>query len=264
MTPATLALTILFVAEDPSAPVVAVELVEAEGRRSAVVVLIGDTGPGDAAAQVVALTDSDGRAPRALSGLPLPPTGASLTPAVDGVVVTIEDVGSDWLPLFAAPAPPPSTPKNKASAKPKPSPWPWPPPDIAVADARTLRLFVPAVVDGASTPASVHGVGLRAQGAAVTFTRPITTAVAATLAGVDIDATPPTLVTTPSTSTTSTTLCAPPAHTVQRFTQSTLTTARCLGSPHAGLVVARVTGTRFGDVAARDRPATGIIAWRGP
>jgi hypothetical protein len=143
---------------------------------------------------------------------------------------------------------------------------PWPPPSLPVAAPTTLRLFVPAVVDGEVGPATLHGAdGLRIPGVAVAWRQSFadTGTVAVSSIGADVDASPPTLlVEAPASGTSSPTgPCASLASSVlQRLTLSVVGAPVCV----AGLVVARLVGTRFGDLPTGDRGSHGMLVGASP
>ena len=267
MSPAVLALSILFVADDAALPSVLVELVEKPGARQATLLMIDD----DQLPITVEVADSGGRASLVRADWPQVPGGVSVSPAVDGVIVTFDDAGA-WTPLFvSAPPQPVLDAKGRPAKVTKPpvlaSTLPWPPPSLPVAASTTLRLFVPAVVDGEVGPATLHGAdGLRVAGVALAWRQSFADVgtVAVSSVGADVDASPPTvLVEGPVSAIASLTgdPCAPGASSVlQRLTRSMVGAPVCI----AGLVVARLAGTRFGDLPASDRRSHGLVVLQAP
>lgn len=266
MTPAVLALSILFVADDAALPSVLVQLVEQPGARQATLAMVDD----DAAPVTVEVADAGGRASLVRADWPQVPGGVSVSPAVDGVIVTFDDAGA-WTPLFVAVPPPPvldakGRPAKATKPKALASTLPWPPPSLPVASPTTLRLFVPAVVDGEVGPATLHGAdGLRIPGVAVAWRQRFadTGTVAVSSVGADVDVSPPTLlVEAPASGMSSPTgPCAPLASSVlQRLTRSVVGVPVCV----AGLVVARLVGTRFGDLPPGDRVSHGLLVGAAP
>ena len=244
MTPTVLALSVLFLADDPTLPAVVVEVKESPARQLTLFVVDDDHPPVTMQLNERADAGAVARLPR----WPLLPGGASLTPAVDGVVLTIDDAGA-WTASFAT-APTPTTKTTKTKAKtPK---HPWPPPTLPVAGDNALRLFLPAVVDGQPTSASLHGSGgLVVAGTAVVWQRVLAPQLI-TLAGADLDVTTPTVVDVvmPAGA------CAPvPTTLLQRETHVVASAPGCA----AGFAVSVVNGQRFADAKAGDLPARGVL-----
>ena len=118
MTPAALLLTILFVAEDPDVGAVVVEVVEdGAGRHADVVVVRAGVGVS------ASINGPRAEGSRRLRDWPLPPPGASFTPAVDGLVISFDEVGDWQLPLPSANGAP--DPKAKKPTRSR-SCWPIP------------------------------------------------------------------------------------------------------------------------------------------
>lgn len=252
ITPAALALTILFLADDPTLPAVVVEVRETPAR-TVTIFFVDENNP-----STVQLGDS---ASDAVAGStlrwPLLPRGASLTPAVDGVILTIDDAGA-WTTAFQPPAPPPTTTtKGKTgTAKKAASSHPWPPPSLPTATASTLRLFVPTVVDGVAGSASLHGQGFAVAGTAVAWERPLSPQLV-TIAGTDVDLSAPTIAATAAPAGE----CAPVATIVlQPTTVSAASPPACAG----GFAVSVVNGTRYAEKKAGDLPARGILIVAAP
>jgi hypothetical protein len=182
---AALVLTLLFVPDpsvDPSVPSVVLDIVEdARERRADVFVLPPRSpSPGSTLAtgnpRVLHLASPSMGTPLALRSLPLAPEGASVVDVMDGVVVTIDDLGV-WLP-----APPPAAESSHlplaagveslhrrvapASAR-EPVPSLETPPaaerttdngeaPLPVASSSSLRVLVPTIVPGEAVPATLH------------------------------------------------------------------------------------------------------------
>lgn len=251
---AALALTVVFVADDGRLPALSLELVEQSGSRSLVAALVSPT----TAPEGLERRQPVGRAVLPAGAWPIGPTGTSVVPAVDGVIVTIDDAGA-WAAAFA---PPPSAPAEKPTkaTKPLPSPHAWPPPSLPVAGPRALRLLLPAVVDGAPMSASLHLPGGGAvPGYAVAFTRVVDgdgVAVARAdgegAAGVEVGAarvTASTPMTPCGTATVSVLL---------RQASGEAGPALCM----ADLEIRGFGGLRHGDQPAKDRAARGVVLRR--
>jgi hypothetical protein len=123
------------------------------------------------------------------------------------------------------------------------------------------------VVDGEVGPATLHGAdGLRVAGVAVAWRQSFADVgtVAVSSVGADVDASPPTvLVEAPASGIASQTgdPCAPvPSSVLQRLTRSMVGAPVCI----AGLAVARLVGTRFGDLPASDRRSHGLVVLQAP
>jgi hypothetical protein len=267
---AALTLTLLFVPDEPRAPVVALEIVEtSEGRTLDVVVAPAPAADGAAIPPLTAHRRSppvDGST--RLRSLPVAPEGAAVADVVDGVLVTVDDLGR-WVPA-AAPAVVAAPKKGGAPVPGPPSSLPQPP-ALPVASAQALRVFVPTIVEGRSAPASLHGVG--ADGAPQTFAghaivvaRP-RNVLALTVADVDqgnaaahvFDASVPVLTGNLADRCTeaSTRVGAEPLA-LQRGTHLQLDGVACVG----GLVVGTGHGTRLGERPEQDRPARGGVLVR--
>ncbi len=266
---AALVLTLLFVPDEPRAPVVVVALQEqAHARVADVVVVPADPARG---AVVAHLSGPGSDGVWGLRTLPIPPPGASLTEAVDGFVVTVDDVGV-WAPTAPVVAAGPAPRSDKKASKPAPSSLAAPP-GLAVASPRSLRLFVPVAQPGRPQPASLHGV---VDGALIVFPgsalvdvagrRPLALSVA-DVAEVDggrgvahvFDASVPVVdeglvqrCRAPSSPATE------PLRALQRATHLTLAAPVCIGT----LVVAAGAGLRLADQPSRDRPARGVVVVR--
>ena len=245
MTPTILALSVLFLADDPTLPAVVVEVKESAARQLTVFVVDDDHAPVTMQLNERANPAVGARLPR----WPLLPQGASLTPAVDGVVLTIDDAGS-WTAGFATT----TTTATKTSAKSKaPTPkHPWPPPSLPVAGDNAMRLFLPAVVDSQPTSASLHGNnGLVVAGTAVVWQRPLAPQLI-TLAGADLDVSPATTVSVAAVEG----ACAPvPTLLLQRETHVVASVPACA----AGFAVSVVNGQRYANAKAGDLPARGVL-----
>jgi hypothetical protein len=186
-------LTVVFLAQDPTLPSLVVQVSDGDVRELTLFVVDDDSAP-----HTVQLREQPTERSAALPRWPLPPTGASLTAAVDGVIITIDDAGA-FSPLT------PSSPAAPTKTRSTPSTTlPWPPPSLPVAGPRTLRLFVPTVVDGTSTPATLHGQGFVIAGAAMAFEGPLPTALLTWRDGEVIRRVPEVVFTTPATD-----ACAP-------------------------------------------------------
>ncbi len=248
MTPAALVLTLLFVADDPQVPSVVVDVVEdATGRRVDVVVVGAGSGFSSS------LRDGPAEGSRQLRSWPLMPRGASLTPAADGLVLTIDDAGA-WQPAATTPT---TTPTTTGTPKKAPKPPTNPAPALPVANDRSLRLFLPSVVDERPATASLHGTRTRATGSVLILQRPAAS-VALTVSGVEADG-GDALVTgarpvcggAPMTGAND----AAATTVVQALTRSVTTSIRCGGT----LVVATLAGKRFGDRPDKDKEARGLL-----
>lgn len=240
MTPAALLLTVLFVADDPALPVIAVDVAEAgSGRHLSAFVINDGTEFG---VELGASSSPEGS--RRLRDWPLLPPGASLTPAVDGVILTLDDVGL-WQPA------PPAEPPKKAPTKKKTLSTT---PELPVAGDRALRLFLPTILDGSLTPqaASLHGSRVHAAGVAIVVDRAVPV-LALSLSGSEADG-GAALVTSDVPGD----CAAIPATAVQRLTTLTSTKVTCAGA----LVVSRAAGKRLGDKPANDKDARGLIVRR--
>lgn len=236
MTPAALLLTILFVADDGSGAVVVEVVEDGAGRHADVVVVRG------AAGTSASLNGPRVDGSRRLRDWPLPPPGASFTPAVDGLVVTIDDAG-DWQPAAAAPDPKAKKPPSSA------------PPELPVASERALRLFLPTIVDEKPAPASLHGSHTRLSGQAVVVQRRLPVLALSVSSGeadggaalVADDAAP-----------VAGSCAAVPGAVVQPLTRLTSTAVTCAGP----LAVSAATGKRFAEKADKDRDAVGVVVRR--
>jgi len=207
--------------------------------------------------------DGVGRAVLPPGAWPIGPAGTSVVPAVDGVIVTIDDAG-DWAAAFSPPAPDDPRPtKATRVAKPSPSLHAWPPPGLPVAGPRSLRLFLPAVVDGAAMSASLHLPGGAAvPGVAVAWTRVVEAegvVVARSdgegIAGVEVAA--PRFAPTPPATTMAP--CGTEAVPVQlRQSSGAAGPGLCVGT----LEIRGFRGLRHGDQPAKDRSASGAVLRR--
>ncbi len=248
MTPSLIALSVLFLADDPTLPAVVLEVKEAPARQLTVFVVDDDHEP-------LTMQLNEGAAAGTAAGLPrwpLMPRGASLTPAVDGVILTIDDAGA-WTESFAPTLPlPVATTKATATAK-KPTPkHPWPPPLLPVAGDNAMRLFLPTVVDGEAMSASLHGPGgLAIAGTAVVWQLPLSPHLI-TLGGADLDVSVATIVA----SATPAGACAPVP---TLLLQTTTHVAASLPACAAGFAVSVVNGQRYSDTKAGDLPARGVL-----
>jgi hypothetical protein len=267
---AALTLTLLFVPDEPRAPVVALEIVETSEARTLDVVV--QPAPGADGASVPALTAHRQSPPvdgsTTLRTLPVAPEGAAVVDVVDGVLVTVDEFAR-WAPA-AAPAVV-AAPKQGASPAPGPPSSLPQPPALPVASAQALRVFVPTIVEGRSAPASLHGVG--ADGAPQTFAghaivvaRP-RSALALSVADVDrgrtaahvFDASVPVLTgTLADRCTEASTRVGAESLVLQRSTHLQLDGVACVGA----LVVGTGYGTRLGDRPEQDRPARGGVLVR--
>ncbi|MBM4279825.1 MAG: hypothetical protein FJ137_03445 [Deltaproteobacteria bacterium] len=281
-TAAALALTLLFVPDEPRAPVVVIALQDRSDARIADVVVV----PADPArgAVVAHLTGPGADGDPGLRSVPIAPPGAAVTEAVDGFVITVDDVGS-WVPAplpaagaaRGAPDPKSGRPAEKAPRAAPPSLAA--PPGLAVATARSMRLFVPLAQPGRPQPASLHGV---VDGLVVVFTgaalvdvagrRPLALSVADVHDGRDgarvFDASVPIVADdlvarcgSPAAASgpgARRSLSTEPLRALQRATHLGLTAPVCIGS----LVVAAGTGSRLADQPSRDRPARGVVVVR--
>ena len=249
MTPAAaLLFTILFVADEssgnPAQPPcsVVVEVVEdAGGRHVDVVVVRGAASPQPGVTASLSGPKAEGS--RRLRDWPWPPPGASFTPAVDGVVVTIDDVG-DWQP--------PVVPVDPKAKKPPTSTAQANAPDLPVASERALRLFLPTIVDEKPVPASLHGSHTRIAGQAVVVQRKVPV-LALSLSTGEADGGAAIIADEGAGG------CAPiPFTVVQGLTKLTSTAVTCAGP----LAVSAATGKRFFDKADKDRDAVGVVVRR--
>jgi hypothetical protein len=242
---AALAFTLLFVADDPAQPAVVVDVAEDDaGRRVDVVVVCGAAPAGACANDLSSslVEKGSGEGSRRLRQWPVLPRGASVVPAVDGVVVTVDDVGP-WQAPPGPPSTPPASSSSSASSSSKKAP-PLPPvPALPVVGERGLRVFVPVVVDGEAGPAVLYGDHTVARGTAVVFlTRPQvpgTRALALSVANVDgvltADAGPALVLSDDVGG------CARvPTAVQQLLSTSTSTRATCAGT----FAASRLTGTR--------------------
>ena len=247
MTPAALLFTVLFIADDPSLSMVVIDVKEDSSGRAVDVVVV----PRDRPALVAHVQAGPAETPpgaRTLRTWPLLPPGASLNPAGDGAILTVDDVG-----LWEDPTPPPAP---KGAKPPKPS---MVPPDLRVASPTTLRLYLPAITDdpsssSSSSPASLHGSHTRVAGTALIVRRP-TAVLALSTSNGEADG-GPALITasTPG-------ACAPiPTRVVQTLTSLTSTSTTCTGS----LAISRATGKRYGDKPDKDAEAAGVVVVRLP
>jgi hypothetical protein len=257
---AALVLTVVFVADDPALPALSLEVVEQAGARTMVAAIVPPSTPPEGLER----KDAVGRAVLPAGASPIGPKGTSIVPAVDGVIVTIEDAGT-WAAAFSPPPPPPTSTTAKAvkptkPTKPPPSTHPWPPPSLPVAGPRALRLFLPAVVDGVPMSASLHAPGgVAVPGLAVAFTRlvdsdgvVVTRAEGEGVTGVEVAAprqassgpvTPCTIEPTP----------------IQlREVSGAGGPALCIGA----LEIRSFGGVRHGDQPAKDRPSRGVVLRR--
>jgi hypothetical protein len=256
-TTAGLVLTLLFVADDPAVPSVVVDVAEDATGRRADVVVVASAAPAHAAHLVAPPVEGSAR----LRAFPVPPSGIALAPAVDGVLVTVEDVGA-WQPELP---PPPVLPARKGRAKAEPAPSASPLPKIPVADVRSLRLLVPIVVDdGAAVPvpvaASLHGSRGAWPGRALVVTRrhPVLALSVAASPRTDgnlvvADGSVPVIADeAPG-------LCAPiPRRVLQRVTHLDGSATACSGA----LIVAPASGTRLAEQPANDTAAHGVVLQR--
>jgi hypothetical protein len=230
-------LSVVFLAQDPTLPSLVVQVSDGNVRELSMFIVDDDSAP-----VTVQLREQTSTNASALPRWPLAPTGASIMPAVDGVIITIDDVGS-WGAF--PPAAAGSLKKAKVSTT-----LPWPPPALPVAGPNTLRLFVPAVVDGASTPATLHGQGFVVAGAAITFEGPLSPGLFTWREG-NVARTEPTVVTT----TPATDACAP--H-VSIALDGPWTATASLPACALGFSVSAVSGP----ILARPAGADEQIAWR--
>jgi hypothetical protein len=274
---AALALTLLFVADDPRAPVVAVEVVEHEdGRRADLVVVPGAAVDAPGAARPPAFTAHLASPPvdgtTRLRQLPIAPDGAALADVVDGVLVTFDAVGA-WVPPAAADsvvAPPAKKGRTPSSPPPPtgPSPSLAEPPSLPIGSPGALRLFVPNVVPGRAVPASLHGVDaggvprtFAGKAVVVQVTRStLALSVAEVVEGRSTrrafdDSVP---VLTGALPTSCASGRAQAVRALQRTTHLELDAVACSGP----VVVATGHGVRLGDSPGRDAPARGIVVVR--
>ena len=254
---AALALTVVFIADDARLPVLSMELVERSGARSFVAAMMPTT---TAPPEGIERRDGVGREVLSPGAWPIGPAGTSVVPAVDGVIVTIDDAGT-WAGAFALPAP--DETKQTKVARPASSLHAWPPPGLPVAGPRSLRMFLPAVVDGAAMSASLHLPGGAAvPGVAVAWTRIVDVegvVVARShdegIAGVEVVA-PRFVPTLPAATMTP---CSTDAVPVQlRLSSGMAGPGFCVGV----LEIRGFRGLRHGDQPAKDRPAHGAILRR--
>jgi len=252
---AALALTVVFIADDGRLPVLSMELVERPGARSLVAGLVPTT---TAPPEGLERREGVGRAVLPAGAWPIGPRGTSVVPAVDGVIVTIDDAGA-WAAAFS---PPPAEPKPAKARASSSSLHAWPPPGLPVAGPRALRLFLPAVVDGAPMSASLHLPGGAAvPGVAVAWTRVVDgdgVVVARGdgegVSGVEVVA--PRFVVEP---TASMTPCDTNAVPVQlRQSGGEAGAGLCVGA----LEIRGFRGLRHADQPAKDRPARGAVLRR--
>jgi hypothetical protein len=256
-TTAGLVLTLLFVADDPTVPSVVVDVAEDATGRRADVVVVAPAAPAHAAHLVAPPVEGSVR----LRAFPVPPAGIALAPAVDGVLVTVEDVGG-WQP---GASPPPLLPARKGRAKAEAASPKSTLPKIPVADARSLRLLVPTVVDdGAAVPApvaaSLHGTRGAWPGRALVVTRrhPVLalSVAAATRVGGNVDVADGSV---PVIADEAPGLCAPiPRRVLQRVTHLDGSASACSGA----LIVSPATGTRLAEQPASDTAAHGVVLQR--
>jgi hypothetical protein len=254
MSLAALVLTVVFIADDPRLPAIALEIVEQAGSRSLVAALVSSS----TVPEPLERRDAVGRAQLPAGAWPIGPTGTSVVPAVDGVIVTIDDAGS-WIAAFAPP-PPVELPRKTTRAP--PSPHPWPPPSLPVAGPRALRLFLPAVVDGTPMSASLHGPGgLAVAGHAVAWTRSVGVDGVA-VGRADGGGDDPVEVGVPRWATAApVTPCGIEQAPIQmRETSGVGGPAVCVG----GLEVRGLSGVRHGAQPAQDRPVRGVVVRRVP
>jgi hypothetical protein len=254
---AALALTVVFVADDGRLPALSLELVEQAGSRSLVAALVSPT----TAPEGLERRQAVGRAVLPAGAWPIGPAGTSVVPAVDGVIVTIDDAGA-WAAAFAPPPPPPDAKPAKATkpTKPPPSPHAWPPPSLPVAGPRALRLFLPAVVDGAPMSASLHLPGGAAvPGHAVAFTHVVDSDGIVVARGDGEGAAGVEVVAPRFTASTPMTPCGTSvAPILLRQTSGEAGPALCV----ADLEIRGFGGLRHGDLPAKDRPARGVVLRR--
>ncbi len=237
MIPALL-FTVLFVADDPQGPVVVIDVIEDQSGRAVDVVVV----PRDRPALSASVRSGPSETPRRSRTLPLLPTGAALTPAVDGAILTIDDIGLWEDPVTA------STTNAKARGGALIAP------DLRVASPRTLRLFLPAIIDASSTPvpASLHGSHTRLAGTALVLRQPLPV-VALSVAKGEADGGSALVATTLPGE------CAlVPSQVVQTLTSLSATSTTC--TQH--LAVSRAAGKRFGDRPDKDQEASGVVVVR--
>jgi hypothetical protein len=246
---AALSLLLVFVPDDPRAPSVVVAVTEDGAGRHGDIVVAGPSSPPFVIALDGAPVDGTAR----LRTLPIAPPGMALSTAVDGVLVTVDDVG-DWLP------PPASAPPSKKAAKPPKTTSPATS-ALPVASSRGLRLLVPDAVAAGPTVATLHGAGVVFSGHAIVVDGTADRLVALS---VDVppdsqigvpDASGPVFVEAPATAG----RCGPaPRQALQRSTSLRGLDAVCA----RGLHVVPATGTRLDAVIDRDRPAHGVVVRR--
>ncbi|MDP2343944.1 MAG: hypothetical protein Q8O67_23505 [Deltaproteobacteria bacterium] len=250
MSPQALLLTILFVADDPQAPMVVIDVIEDGSSRSVDVVVV----PRDRAPISASLASGPAEtAQKLLRTWPLLPTGSALTPAADGAILTIDDIG-----LWEDPAVPPPVKPAKAKVT------TWKPsmtaPDLRVASPVSLRLFLPAILDQlppststpAPVPASLHGSHTRLSGTALVV-RKATPVLALSLANNEADGGAALVATSLPGS------CAPiPSRVVQPLTSLSSTSTTCTRN----LGVSRAVGKRFGEKPEKDLEAAGVVVVR--
>jgi hypothetical protein len=230
-------LSVVFLAQDPTLPSLVVQVSDGNVRELSMFIVDDDSAP-----VTVQLREQTATTAAALPRWPLPPTGASIMPAVDGVIITIDDVGG-WV---AFPPPAAGMPKKAKLS----TTLPWPPPALPVAGPNTLRLFVPAVVDGASTPATLHGQGFVVAGAAVTFEGPLSPGLFTWRDGAVVRTEPTIVTTTPATD-----ACAP--H-VSIALDGPWTATASLPACALGLSVSAVSGPLLAPASGK----SDHVAWR--
>jgi hypothetical protein len=251
---AALALTMIFVADDPRLPSLALEVAETASSRRLIVASV----PAADAPTGLVRTDAHGRDVLPLGTWPIGPSGTSLVPAVDGVIVTIDDADA-FVAAFRVPAPPPDTQKKKTAKAAPASPHPWPPPRLPVLGPGGLRVFLPAIVDGVPASASLHlPDGAAVPGVAVVWTHSVDEeGVVVARAGdrvADLESGTARLLATSSLESKTNGCRSEPAPLSLRETVGTVGPSLCIG----GLEIRGFVGMRVADTQNGDRPARGV------
>ncbi len=241
MNVAALVVTVVFLADDPTVPAVSLSMLEAPRDRRLQVVVVDDDG------RVTRMErhDRNGRAVLPAGAFPMAPVGSSVTPAVDGFIVTIEEAG-DWISWFRPVEVETTTKRVKKPA----SKAPYPPPQLPVAAPGTVRFFFSALEKGEPAFASVHGAdGIAVGGAAVAVDVGAVSAVTIDAAGT-VDGSDAVV------SANVVDACVPQSAIV---TQST-TTSTVGGGVCGPLSVFRLDGTRLVG-KGKETPAWGLLVW---
>jgi hypothetical protein len=251
MNVAALVVTVVFLADDPTVPAVSLSLLEAPQDRRLQVVVIDDDG------RVARMDrhDKNGRAVLPAGAFPMPPMGSSITPAVDGFIVTIEEAG-DWVNWFRPPPVDETAPPTKKAKKPPP-PRPYPPPQLPVAAAGTVRFFFSALEHDAPAFASIHGAdGLAVGGVAVTVDVGARRAVTVDAAGV-VDGSVADVSGDVSAGVGGVVDCVPASAKVAQA----VTVSAVGGGVCGPLSVFRLDGLRTGGKPGKEAPAWGLLVW---